>query len=655
MRVARLAVLAAAAVLPGALAVALAFRAGGFFPSSWCWVAVGAAVCLALLVVLAPRPFAGLTPASAVAAAALGLLGAWMLASAGWSHAPGRALLEFDRLLAYVLVFVLLAALPGGPARAAWTLRAVAVGLTVICVAGLATRLAPDVWSVPVAQVAANRLAYPITYWNALGLVAAAGLVLALHLTASTREPAWVRAAAAALPAPLACTLYFTFSRGAIAAGILGVLAYLVLGRPRALPTALASAGIAAAVAVMHAYGSGALSVADAPQAQAVQQGHQLARLLVACCVGAVVLRAALLPVDRMLMRIRLPRGARPYVRGALGVAAVATVVAFVAGGGPGLVERNVDRFLYAPTDVGGDLRKRLVVVSNNLRTPLWEISLDGFRREPLHGTGAGTFANEWNRDRPIPMRVLNAHSLYLETLGELGAVGLGLLALGLGAIVIGLVLRLRGPDGAVAAAALAATLTWLVHAGVDWDWQLAAVTVWMFGLAAAVLAAPAGFAAGTPGRTLRLLLALGAVALALAPLRTAQSQAALDRAVTAFLRGDCPTSVDAALDSLAAVRERAEPWELIAYCDVRAGRGRLALRAIRGAVARDPGNWAFHYGEALVRGSQRRDPRRAAARAHALNPREPLTTQAVRAFRTSRPAAWQRRALRLKLPGLAP
>ena len=46
-------------------------------------------------------------------------------------------------------------------------------------------------------------------------------------------------------------------------------------------------------------------------------------------------------------------------------------------------------------------------------------------RDEPLHGTGAGSFEAHWLRERPISFYARDAHNLYLETLGELGALGL--------------------------------------------------------------------------------------------------------------------------------------------------------------------------------------------------------------------------------------
>jgi hypothetical protein len=50
------------------------------------------------------------------------------------------------------------------------------------------------------------------------------------------------------------------------------------------------------------------------------------------------------------------------------------------------------------------------------------------------------------------------------------------------------------------------------------------------------------------------------------------------------------------------------------------------------------------------VRGAAREDPRKAAADALRLNPEQTETKEAVKAFRTDRPAQWERRARKLPL-----
>ena len=68
-----------------------------------------------------------------------------------------------------------------------------------------------------------------------------------------------------------------------------------------------------------------------------------------------------------------------------------------------------------------------------------------------------------------------DAHNLYLETLAELGPAGLLLLALVFG-VPLAAVRRARSSP--LAAGACGAYVAYLVHAFIDWDWEMPAVTL---------------------------------------------------------------------------------------------------------------------------------------------------------------------------------
>ena len=91
-------------------------------------------------------------------------------------------------------------------------------------------------------------------------------------------------------------------------------------------------------------------------------------------------------------------------------------------------------------------------------------------------GIGAGGFGVAWLRERTIDERVQDAHSLYIETAAELGLVGLALLVTFLGGVVAA-ARRAIGSDRVLAAGPAAAGLVWALHAGVDWDWEMPALT----------------------------------------------------------------------------------------------------------------------------------------------------------------------------------
>ena len=644
---ARRALWIAAQLVPGALIVYLAFEGGGFFPTAPAVVAVGLAIVLVLRVTTSARPFAGVGPLVAIIAAALALLAIWTLASATWSNAPGRALIEFDRVLLYLLAFVVFASAPGGRERLAWTVGGVLAGIVIVCVSGFVTRTLPEVWTVA-PNIANRRLSYPLTYWNALGLLAALGTLLALHLTASEREPRPVRVLAAGAVPVLACTLLLTFSRGAIAAGAIGLAAYLLLARPRGLLSAVIAVVPTSVVALRSTYGADALATRDPTGPLAVAQGHDVAVTVVLCVVAAVVLRVPGLWLDARLARLRLPPGARRPVGWAVALTVVgALVVGSLALDAPDRLQRQYDNFVQGNSIDPTAARERLVQVGNNGRLQHWRVALDAYRADPVTGAGAGTYQVLWAQHREDRITVNDAHSLYLEVLAELGVVGLGLVLIVVLGILGGLAFKLRGPERAIHAAVFSAALAWAVHAGVDWDWELPAVTLWVFALAGAALGARPDLASSPrgPGRTARLAAALGCLVLAVTPALVARSQLRLDDSVRALRAGDCPASVDAALDSISAVGARAEPYEVLAYCDVRQGQEPLAVRVMQQAVERDPENWEFHYGLALVRGAARMDPRPAARRAVELNPLSELARDAVDRFDTRSPAKWERRA----------
>src|SRR5262249_49310121 len=112
-----------------------------------------------------------------------------------------------------------------------------------------------------------------------------------------------------------------------------------------------------------------------------------------------------------------------------------------------------------------------------------WHVAWQETGDAPVVGRGAGTFELAWIERRPVPVDVQDAHSLYVETLAELGVVGFVLLCLVL-APPVGAGFR-PGADAAV----LGGYVAFLVHAGLDWDWEMPAVTVAGLLFGAALLA----------------------------------------------------------------------------------------------------------------------------------------------------------------------
>ena len=248
--------------MPGLATGVLAFLAGGYFP-----IATGlavAALCLLLVarMTITEKPVAGWSAPLAAMASALALFSGWTLLSGGWSDAPVRALIEFDRALLYLVMLVFVGLHARGPGHLAVLLRWVALAIACASAVALLTRLLPATFPTS-PGINDERLAFPLTYWNAMGMFAALGVMLLTHLTASEREPAGVRIAAAGALPIVAVTLYFTFSRGGDRRRVVGVVLYIVLAHPRGLLAALPAAGLPLAIALNRAYDSELLARFD--------------------------------------------------------------------------------------------------------------------------------------------------------------------------------------------------------------------------------------------------------------------------------------------------------------------------------------------------------------------------------------------------------
>jgi len=654
---------AAIAFLPGLLTLFLAFSSGGYFPGATALVVLALTVALLLRIVVAEDPLEGVSPPLAVAAGALLLYGLWAVASTSWSGAPARALLEADRVLLYLLTLLFFGSFARRLRSVQHTIWGLAVAMTALSAIALITRTMPDVWPLPPA-IQAERLSYPIGYWNALGLLAALALLFSFHLTSDAREPRLVRVLAAGALPIVATTLLFTFSRGPIAVAVVGLLGYTLLGRPRLVASALLASAGPTAMAVAFAYRADLLASGgrapsgpdpvDPASPMAIAQGHEVAAVVAACALAAGGLRAVALALDSLLERVRLAPAPRRLLVGSAGVLVLAfAAVLFVRFDVPGRLEAVYDRAGEGVLQTG-DRRDRLLNPGLE-RQDLWGVAVQGFQGAPLTGEGAGTFELQWAKRRPTDSDSYEAHSLYLETLSELGVVGLVPLGIAVATILGAIAFRTRKSERASRVVLLAGGLMWAVNAGIDWFWELPAVTLWVFAAAGLVLARTGK--QGGDGRRwsplARGLAGLGCVALAATPASIAVSQARLAESVRAYEAADCGEAIDSALASISALSVRPEPYEILAFCDVRQGLGPLGVQMMHRSVDRDPENWRLHYGMTLVRAAAGFDPRASVRRAQRLNPRDPQIQEAVDRLRGDDPRRWRAQARALAPPGL--
>ena len=601
---------------------ALAADDGGYPATAWGWgaVAVSGVLVGAALAGLLRRP----GPLELAFLTAAGAFASWTWLSVVWSLDPAESVLEGERTLLYLAAagaLVLVLRRRTVPALLGGALAAIALA----CGYGLAARLFPGSLGesgvrTPDPQ-SAFRLAEPLGYSNALGLYAALGAILALGFALRAAHPAARLLSASSLPLMLG-TLYFTFGRGAWIALGAGLAVALITDPHRLRLTvgglALAPLSVAGVLLASRAEG---LSRSGASHAEAVHDGRLLAFELV---VLAVLSGAAAWPARALSLGV----DARPGVRRALAVSVLGALALAVAGtlvlaGGPAaLANRAYDAFAAPPPVLKGDQSRRLLSLSAHGRTEYWKVALEDAGDHPLVGSGGGSFQRYWLQHREQPLPVRDAHSLYLETLAELGPAGLGLLLLAL-ALPVAAALRVRRHT--LAAPALGAYAAYLIHAGVDWDWELPAVTLAALGCGAGlvVLARDRDSEAST-----RFRAWVGVVATVVAVV--AGYGYVGNRAVAAA--NDAVDRSDyGAAEANARVARRwifwsTEGWRLLGEAQLAQGDVEAARRSLRRGLERDDRDWELWLDLALAsEGSARRNALDEAAR---LNPLAPELAQ---------------------------
>jgi len=465
----RRAVPAAAAACLLIVPTALAFFSGGYFGEPRLVAALVVWVFVLALAAVGPAPLPRRLPGR-LALAGLVLMTVWSALSISWAPLGGPATDNVERLVLYVGALLLAV----GALRAAALQRlvepALAAGATLVIGYGLAGRLLPGLIHLERSRSAGGRLEQPITYWNAEGALAAIGLVLCARLAGDRTRPPAVRALAAAAVAPLGAGIYVSFSRGAIAAVVLGLIV-LVAGAPsRAqLRAALIALGTGVAAAVAAALFPGVASLSGAH----TERDGAIVLVLLVLIAGA----AAFVTVRGGERDDPLPAmpWLRPAAAAAVGLAIVGLVVA-------GVGEKPTQAELGA-----GASASRLTTASSN-RYEYWRVGLHAFGDQPLRGVGSGGFRVVWLKERTIPESVRDVHSLELEMAAELGLVGLLAFALLVGGVGATGLRGLRTRP-ALAAGPVAALVVWFLHASIDWDWQLPAVSLPAIALAGALIA----------------------------------------------------------------------------------------------------------------------------------------------------------------------
>lgn len=576
--------------LVAAALTALAFADGGYGQTAFGIATVIAWLIAGIAVLRGARP-AALPPRARLAFVLLAALAVLSALSMAWANDAGRAFASAVRVAGYAGLFALaLVWLPRTGPRP-W-LAGIALGSGAILAAALASRFDPSILgggdrvlnsAIP---SAAGRLSYPIGYWNGLAACLATGIVLSLWFAVRGASSRVRAAAAGSLPA-YGLAMYLTSSRGSAVAALGGAALLLVLERERVallVSSALGAAGAGALIAVAHGSDDflGGLATSSARDF-----GLAMAVATLAACVAAGMARRALDP--RLTGR---GLSLRPGRRG-LALIGVLFAASLVVANPP---ERWRD---FKRADFSGrgatPGQRSFVSAGGSGRYQFWSAAIDAYGSRPASGVGAGNFELYWGAHPGGPVAIRNAHSLYLETLAELGPLGLALLLGFLAMPAAAGFRRAREGDGEAAAATAVLTAAALA-AAVDWTFQLPAA------YAPGVVAAAIAVAGGVPGGTRRLGRAWAIVlaVLAWASIWAAGTLVASDRLLASSrseaAAGDREASADRARAAASLEPFSPEPRIQLALVERLAGQLEAASADAQRSIDLADGDWRTWY-----------------------------------------------------------
>jgi hypothetical protein len=328
------------------------------------------------------------------------------------------------------------------------------------------------------------RLSSPIGYWNALGLLFAMALPLALWLAARREHRHWLRTAGVVYVYALVVGLLLTYSRGGVLAAGAAVVLWLVLATPRIESAAALLLGGGAGLGVaVWAFSRPGLAEDGQSHAARVHDGAWFAVVfsLAALAVGALAYLGSLAEERRPLSDSR---------RWLVGRAALGVLVVGVAVGVAGLAAESKPEgwfreFAAQPTDPTQQAGpQHLANASSSSRWLWWKEAWHAWNGQPWRGTGAGSFELTHRLLRTNDIVVTEPHNVPLQFLSETGLVGFFFALVSIAAAAVGVVRRLRSLGGGERAAATSLAVlaaAYVLHSLVDFDWDFVAVSAPFF------------------------------------------------------------------------------------------------------------------------------------------------------------------------------
>jgi hypothetical protein len=343
-----------------------------------------------------------------------------------WSVQPDDSFKDAGRMLAYCGVFGVSIALARiAPARWPAVLGGVIVAAVVVCGYALLTKVFPGQFD---ASDIYSRLRAPYSYWNAIGLTAAMGAIGCMWLGGRRAGHALLSALAYPAMGLMLLTLMLAYSRGALVALMLGLALWFCIVPLRLRSAAVLLSGAVAAGGVLAwDFSSHALSTDNVALGARTTAGHQLGVLIVAMLVVLTLVGLAFgFWTGRNAPSIISRRRSGALLLSLLVIVIVAFAGALAAShrGLTGSISHGVHSLTDPHAAVPPNTPGRLTAVGS-VRARYWNEALKVFKAHPVLGAGAEGYATARLRYRTETLDVRHAHGYIVQTLADLGIVGL--------------------------------------------------------------------------------------------------------------------------------------------------------------------------------------------------------------------------------------
>ncbi|HEX3518476.1 MAG TPA: O-antigen ligase family protein [Solirubrobacteraceae bacterium] len=365
------------------------------------------------------------------------LYGAWSLGlllaftfltalSVVWSVQPDDSWHDAGRMLAYSGVFgAALMLVRLAPERWPSLLGGIALAAIVVCGYAVASKVFPGDLAPANAYA---RLEEPFGYWNALGLLAAMGAICCMWLGSRRAGHALLSALAYPAMGLLLLTLVLAYSRGALAAFLVGLVLWFCLVPLRLRGAAVLIVGaVGAGVVAVWDFSQHALSSENVPLAARTTAGHQLGALVIAMLVlltlaGIAIGFATARRAPSLVSRRRA--GAILLSLIVIAILAFAGALAHSHRGFTGSISHAFNALTNPNAKPPPNTPGRLTAVAS-VRARYWKEALQVFDAHPALGSGAEGYATAHLRYRHETLNVRHAHGYVVQTLADLGVVGL--------------------------------------------------------------------------------------------------------------------------------------------------------------------------------------------------------------------------------------